>query len=161
MYFWNIKKLKTQLIAGPLTERETLPYLIATVLMYSLVQYFPDALPFNSLDYLEIVIASLGALLGTLWLYYKNMADAGSNFLQRYISLGWVVTIRVIVFALPVALAIVFLADTLGQYNDESGATNWIDIGIAITIELFLYLYFGKHLADVAQKTTGKPQEQL
>ena len=154
MYFWNIKKLKALLIERPMTEKEVLPYLIATMLLLTLVQYFPNALHFNAWDYLEIVIASIAVIIGTFWLYQKNLGDSGSYFLQRYFALGWVVSIRIVVFVTPVFIALVFLASYFELYNTESDATNWLDITLLTAIEVLLYWYFGRHLAEVAQKAT-------
>lgn len=160
MYFWNIKKLKALLIERPMTEKEVLPYLIATMLLLTLVQYFPNALHFNAWDYLEIVIASITVIVGTFWLYRKNFGDKGSHFLQRYFALGWVVTVRFIVFVTPVFIALVFLASNFGLYNAESEATNWVDTALLTVMEVFLYWYFGKHLADVASNASYR-QDQI
>lgn len=155
MYFWNIKKLKAQLTERPLIEKEVLPYLIATLLLFTLIPYMPDTLNFNIWDYLEMAIASLAVVIGTVWLYGKNLGNNkdnnGSHFLQRYIALGWVVFVRFVVFAIPVFIAIVFLASHFGIYNLESDATSWIDVLLITIIELLLYWYFGKHIADVAR----------
>ena len=156
MYFWNIKKLKALLIERPLTEKELLPYLIATLLMFTLVPYLPDTFDLNGWDYLEMAIASLAVIVGTVWLYHKNLSDAGTHFLQRYIALGWVVLIRFVAFAIPIFIAMVLLAEYVGLYNVESDATNWFDVVIIGMIELLLYWYFAKHIADVANNAKYK-----
>lgn len=154
MYFWNINKLKAQLIERPLTEKELLPYLIATLLMFTLIPYLPDTLHFNAWDYLEMAIACLAVIIGTLWLYAKNLGsnidNKGSHFLQRYIALGWVVLVRFIVFVIPVIILMAFLASNFALFNTESDATGWIDVMLITMIEVLLYWYFGKHIADVA-----------
>ena len=154
MYFWNINKLKALLIERPMTEKEVLPYLVATMLLLTLVQYLPNALNLKVLDYLEIVIVSTAVIVGTFWLYNKNRGDSGSHFLQRYFALGWVVMLRFILFVTPVFIGLVFLVSYFGIYNIESDATNWIDVLLISISELILYWYFGRHLAEVARKAT-------
>ncbi len=42
MYFWRIEKLKAAMAARPLSEREVLPYLIASIALSTAVLYLPQ-----------------------------------------------------------------------------------------------------------------------
>ena len=130
MYFWNIKKLKAQLIERPLTEREALPYVIAASLMYLLAfeiltysysAVSNEAVPYGILDYISLAFTIAINILGTIWIFKKNKVNSENYFLQRYTALGWVVLIRIMVFFI---LAMILLFVTLllsGIYGRLTG----------------------------------------
>jgi hypothetical protein len=170
MYFWNIKKLKAQLIERPLTERETLPYVIAVSLMYffalevltySYTAISSDPVPYSVWDYISAVFTVATTVLGTVWIFKKNKVSNENYFLQRFTALGWVVLIRVTAF-LIFAIALIFIALLLPSI---AGVFHWESYGsilessttflvINVLFYLFYYWYFGKHIAEVAQKAT-------
>jgi hypothetical protein len=147
MYFWSIKKLKAQLIERPLIEKEVLPYLIATLLILTLAQYASQPGNFNHWDYLELLLIILINITGTYLLYKKNEGDFGTQFLHRYFVLGWVIMIRVFVFALPVIVLSVFIGRVSGLTSGNDTDTSWLDVLNVSSVEIFYYWYFSKHLA--------------
>jgi hypothetical protein len=154
MYFWNIDKLKAQLIERPMTDRETLPYLIATFLLLTVSEYAPKSLHYNLFDYLEMTMTVIGFLFGTLWLYKKNQAEAGKQFLQRYFSIGWVALTKTIVILMPFMIILLIIASATNINDIDTGTKGWLDnVIVGITL-LFYYWYVGKHISDIAQKTT-------
>jgi hypothetical protein len=152
MYFWNIEKLKTQLIEKPLTDKETLPYLIATITLLIAVRYLPQVAQFNNWDYALLILELACVIVGSYWLYLKNKGDAGSHFLQRYFALGWVVAIRVIVFSIPIVVVIVGIITYMNLGEAFGETTNYLDFLFMLILELVIYWYNGKHLADLAAK---------
>lgn len=154
MYFWNIKKLKADLIERPMTDKETLPYLIATSLLYLASQFVPKSAHFNALDYLELAISVLSIVVGTLWLYQQNKADAGQHFIQRYLALGWVVFIRVAVVMFPIMAAMMTILSLAGLANLDTNVKSWHDIILIIIFTLINYWYLGKQMSEVAEKAT-------
>src|SRR5262245_4674371 len=93
MYFWRIEKLKKQMAARPLSEREVLPYLVVFVALSVAVVYIPQA-PLNVWDGLGAVWSVLLAVVGSIYIYRQNGGPGGQHFLQRYFAVGWVVTLR-------------------------------------------------------------------
>ena len=166
MYFWNIKKLKAQIIERPLTEREVLPYIIAHALMYlllmeliSYVYSFHEVgavtIPFGVWDYLSIVFAIVFTILGSIWLFKKNKVRSENYFLQRYTALGWVVMLRTTVIVLLVMLVLfvltqIIISDYFNQLFDSGISTFFF----GLFFYRYFYWYFGKHVAEVAQKAT-------
>jgi hypothetical protein len=104
MYFWRIEKLKKEMDARPLTDREALPYLVVFVALSAVASYFPQEAQ-NVWDRLEAVLSLLLSTFGTIYIYYRNGGANGQHFLQRYLAIGWVVTIRLV----PI-LILVFIA---------------------------------------------------
>jgi hypothetical protein len=154
MYFWNIKKLKAQLIEKPLTEKQTLPYLIALILLYDMSMYLPQPDVYSWLDGLEVAISLGTTFFGIIWLFRKNHGDAGSHFVQRYLALGWVVLIRFFVFSIPFFITVGILTYTLDLNTENTNITKWYDTLILIILTIGYIWYFGKHLAEVAEKAS-------
>jgi hypothetical protein len=166
MYFWNIKKLKAQLIARPLTERETLPYIIATALMYlilleiTIYGYSIDdggaqAIPYGIWDYLSITISILITIFGSIWLFNKNKVRSENYFLQRYTALGWVVIVRTTVFVLFTFLILFALTQIIiSDFFNKIFDSNISVFVFGLCFYLYFYWYFGKHLVEVAEKAT-------
>jgi hypothetical protein len=147
MYFWHIEDLKKDLVAGPLNDREVLPYLLIFVGLSALVLIFP-AESMNPWDYALAISTLLITVGGTVYVYYCNGAAAGSHFVQRYLAIGWVVTVRwgvAVIFAFVVLL---FLIDTSGDETTPITAVFWI------TAEVALYERIGHHIRAV---TSTKP----
>ncbi len=80
MYFWNIEKLKNDLIAKPMSDKDALPYLITTLLLYVASQYAPKPVHFGNLDYSILAISISSIFVGTFWLYKKIMAMQANSF---------------------------------------------------------------------------------
>ena len=151
MYFWNIEKLKTQLIERPLTDKETLPYLMLTMAFIPMGFMSQPAQP-NMWDYVLLFINVVSGIAGAYWLYLKNNADAGNHFLQRYFTVGWVAGIRFIVFLIPVFIVltgILFFTKSEPIFGEFMGFGGVL---LSSALMLTFYWYLGKHIADVAEK---------
>lgn len=103
MYFWRLEKLKTEMAARPLSEREALPYLVVFVALSSAVAYIPQT-SHNLWDGFGAVWSVLLAAVGTVYIYRQNGGAAGQHFLQRYFAVGWVVFIRWLAVLILVAV---------------------------------------------------------
>lgn len=144
MYFWNIEKLKQQLAQGPLSERETLSYLLAFSIVITLSMWGNgEWVWWQAL--LEVVLA----VAGTLYVYRRNGGDGGEHFLQRYMTVGWVVGIR---YTVPFMLlliggfAVAAVAGVLEQIDE------WVYALITTLFSLLLYWRIGHHIGDVVAR---------
>lgn len=142
MYFWRIEELKSKWKSAPLSDREVLPYFLIYLVAGELVFLIPSP-TMNFWDYANVLYGSALTLLGTLYVYRLNGGNEGVYFLQRYLSLGWVIAMRVAAVALPVfvILSIVF------RLPDES---NGFVFGYFAVVGAALYQRLGKHIRDVA-----------
>ena len=150
MYFWRIEKLKTEMAIRPLSEREALPYLVVFVALYTAVTYIPHT-PQNLWDGLGAVWSVLLAAIGSIYIYHQNGGAGGQHFLQRYLAVGWVVTIRWLVV---VILAAVPLYGTLAAVGADTESTHWYDFLFLAAVETFICWRIGYHVRDLAQRTT-------
>ncbi|MDP1604456.1 MAG: hypothetical protein Q8M03_14465 [Legionella sp.] len=119
MYFYSIEKLKQRLAAGPLQEREGLPYALAFAFSTSLVTSLPNE-SLNRWDYTETFFSLILSIIGTYWLYRQNGGDSGRDFIYRGIVLGWVVFVRLATVAIPAMFGMIVILDFLGALTDET-----------------------------------------
>ncbi len=93
MYFWQIERLKQKMIVCPLSERETLSYLLVYVSCTIVLEYIPHNFS-NIWDSFYAIFSTLLTVLGTVYLYRQNGGANGQHFLQRYFAISWVITLR-------------------------------------------------------------------
>ena len=151
MYFWRIEKLKTELVAHPLSERETLPYLVVFVGLSAAVGYIPQTMS-NVWDGLGAAWSVALAVVATIYIYRQNGGAGGQHFLQRYFAIGWVVAIRWLVVFI---LATVAFYGTLAAVGADTESTHWYDFLFLAVVEAVIYWRIGYHVRDLAQRTTA------
>ena len=151
MYFWRIEKLKTEMAARPLSEREALPYLVVFVALSSAVAYIPQT-THNLWDGLGGVWSVLLAAVGTIYIYRQNGGAGGQHFLQRYFAVGWVVVVRWFVVLILVAVA---FYGTLAAVGADTESTHWYDFLFLAVVEAVIYWRIGHHVRDLTQRATA------
>lgn len=151
MYFWRIEKLKTELAARPLSERETLPYLIVFVGLSTAVGYLPQTMS-NVWDALGAAWSVAVAVVGSIYIYRQNGGADGQHFLQRYFAIGWVVTVRWLVVLIVVGVA---FFGTLAAVGADTESTHWYDFLFPAVVEAVLYWRIGHHVRDLAQRAVA------
>ena len=147
MYFWNIKKLKADLKDKPLTEKQILPYVIATLVLYYLSAVIaPVSSDRNGI--LETSLIVLSIVIGTYWLFKKNHADAGQYFIQRFFAIGWVASIRFGIFSL--VISVLLYASSILKVDTAS--TSNAELIIESILIILGYWYIGTHITEVANE---------
>lgn len=149
MYFWRIEKLKAELATRPLTDRETLPYLVYFVGWTTAASFIPATFT-NVWDGLGAAWSVLLAVIGTLYIYRRNGGADGQYFLQRYFAIGWVVAIRWLVI---LVLAIVAFVGVLTALGSEAEDTTWYEFLFLAIAEAVIYWRTDHHVGDVANRT--------
>ena len=156
MYFWKIKKLKSQLVDQPLSDRESLPYVLvlAVFIQLSILAscFVEGKKPELLLDFVWVGVSCLGAFLGTLHLYRMNGGGEGQHFLQRFLAIGWVVGVRWSVLFGFWFFFLGALSLSLG-INLAEGAL-WQDVALSIPLMVFYYWRTGVHIRDVSCQAT-------
>ena len=141
MYFWNIEKLKEDLKKQTVTEGELFKYLFATVVVYCLgfmMPYTADIWYKLSILLMTVITAS-----GLYYLYKCNGGKNGKNFLEKYISLGWVVSVRwAVLVALPVMVVCLIILEAIGP-------SMYVAEGFFFDLVYISYFWMlGKHIKD-------------
>jgi hypothetical protein len=159
MYFFALKKLKSNLIEKPFTERQALSYLIANVALYTLVieilvtassfsTTVTDIPPYGIWNFIDSTASIISVFVGIAWIYKCNKSDAGQYFLQRYLSIGWVTSLWFLIVMILVSLLTLAIADESNNNADPSLTV------IYLALLIGYYWFFGKQIAEVAEKAT-------
>ena len=151
MYFWHIEKLKSEMAARPLSEREALPYLVVSVALNSAVAFIPQT-THNVWDGLGAASSVLLAVVGTIYIYRQNGGAEGQHFLQRYFAVGWVVSVRW--FAVLILVTVAFYG-TLAAVGADIESTHWYDFLFLAVVEAVIYWRIGHHVRDLVQRATA------
>lgn len=150
MYFWKIDKLNEQLISDGLSESEQFKYLMANSILYALaaIQYETP----NDYDTFAGVVGVFITILG-LWFIYKcNGGANGKQIIQRYLSVGFIVFIRIFVlFMLPAVIAALVIQEMyLGGAPEETTLSSFI---IILASQVILILWTAKNINYIANRT--------
>jgi len=152
MYWWNLRAAKRELSAEPLDSRRLLPYLLALLLLETLVVEFAFLAPSSQdLGVRQWFLASASVVvtvLGCLYIYRQNGGATGQRFLVRFLVLGWVTGIRITVFAFLGFLGLLLLGEAIPVLT--VGVENWADVIFGL-FTLIYYLYLGHHLGSLAR----------
>jgi len=152
VYFWNIKKLKADLISNEVSQRDIMYYLLAsTILTVGVIEsmrFLPQE-SVNMWDYIDAMSRILITVIGVIWVYRSNGGNLGVRFAERYLAIAWVTLIRFMVL-----LVLVFFAMALITFDEQdSGATKWWHVLIVQAWYLGYFWRVVKHTNDVANAT--------
>jgi len=152
MYWWNLRAAKRDLSARPLDSRQLLPYLLALVILETIVVEFaflaPSSQDLGARQWFFASATVVVTVLGCLYVYRQNGGATGQRFLERFLVLGWVTGIRVTVFVFFCFLGILFLAELSPLLS--GGLENWIDTVLGPFVFIY-YLYLGHHVGSLAR----------
>lgn len=145
MYFWKIDNLKNDLKNGPLTENESFKYLLATVIIYNLgMLNFGEN---NQWNLYFNATTGLISILGTVYIYICNGGKNGQNFIQRYLSLAFVLSIRWLAIVLiPISISYFIILEIFFYLPDTTTPS---DIVFFSFIYLSYFYLFRIHIKDL------------
>jgi hypothetical protein len=117
-----------------------------------LVLALPDTYQ-NKWEIISEFIAIPIGIIGTIYIFQKNEGKNGIYFLQRYLSIGWVISIRLLLMCvLPVMIIISIVKSAVGY---RINSYMWYDAMFWAAFAFFWYLRVGFHVGEVAnQKNT-------
>jgi len=162
MYFWNIKALKKELVANALTESQVFVYFLAVLTLetvtYQLATLFPGTGDADVWDYAEYAGSVVFTVGGTLLAYRLNGGSAGRGFLARYFPLMWVLTVRFLVFLLPLLvlamIPMVYFSEALlgtDAAGEDFAALSIYVVMLSWVWFLVFYYRLAVHIRDVAR----------
>lgn len=165
MFFWKINKLKEILLIRSLTNKELIQYYIASGILLSFVTAILEISPASNAFQVgfNLIISIAIILIGSNYLYRKNGGASGRQLLDRLLSIGWVVTIRLLAFGMPIILILTLVAAIFGgvfyglagKEPDEEGMESALNVLLSIMVHVWAGLVFwrtGKHISDLAKE---------
>lgn len=163
MYFWKIDSLVRDLQSRSLEQSERAKYLIAWISVTAFVLeasfYLTEPLPATYLQLGFSAAVILISAAGTYYCYQVNRRADDRDFLARFISLGWVVGIRLGVFFLIVYTIYVIAGYSfMGERFDEFLApSSIVEILITLVLSVLFYLLVARYI----EKTAAGSEKEL
>ena len=160
MYFWRIEKLKEDIRANQLSEKDRFIYAFIYVVLGAIGM---EAMMFMPLEHGDIwdAIESVSNVViltvGTIFAFKANGSTKGSDFLGKYFSLGFVIAIRFLVYAIPLFIAL-FVYYLLAFGKEEEIPTNYVDVIPFLIWYVALYWRLYVHIKQVNQEQGAKRQ---
>jgi hypothetical protein len=151
MYFFKYHPLKEILKNRELTDRQALPYIFVFMGLTAFFMSFPLLDEMNGWDYLSGFLSVILSIAGVYYAYLQNGGAEGYDFIQKYIVLGWVVSVRVLLISIPIFFVAFLTGDFLGLVEDTSTA---YDVIILAAFEVILYQRIGRHIRDTKTITS-------
>ena len=120
MYFLRYKSLKEKLRTRSLSDREALPYLVLFAGLAAVAYLLPNTEEFNTWDWIQGTLSVALAVGGVIYAYRQNGGRQGFDLIQKYVVLGWVVTVRCLLVFIPCGIALYLLGWALGLLADDA-----------------------------------------
>lgn len=150
MYFWNIEKLKKSIKNSDLSEKDKFLYalffLIPMYIFYEIDKWFPAT---KSPNFLDGVVSSsyiFICLLGSLYAFKSNGGNKGTDFLGKYFSVSFVLSIRFLVFM--VLLLLVFEIGSNIITGGHLEKNELYEAILLIFVEILFYWRLATHIND-------------
>lgn len=155
MYFFRIKPLKEELAGPGLIEKERLKYLLIWFVPQTLALFTSR----DSEDFWGFIggffIAGI-ELAGVLYAWRKNGGSEGRAFLDRYLSISWVVTVRTLIFVFALIAIPMMILGAIGQsesLDELHPILSILSMGLMVG---FIAYSVGRHIAEVRQSADAR-----
>lgn len=151
MYFWNIEALKLRIVSNLLDETDRFIYAFINIIFGVIaLEFFHVFMPENPsmYDRLASLLNILTVAAGTYLAYRANGASKGEDFLGRFFSLSFVVTVRFTVFLIPVFI-VLSVFDSLLQGFSDGVMGNLLEVLVFALWTILLYVNIIKHISQV------------
>ena len=150
MVFWNIEKLLKKLSSQKLTQKELFFYFFGFTFLEFIVSnpFLSEESYLNSIfQWFDWGIFLLCSLISLGVCFYSNGGNQGNNFIERYIAIQFVMTIRYSVFIIFAAIILLICG-----FDFENERTSFI-----FSIAFYLVITFKeisnfKYLANITNK---------
>lgn len=158
MYIWNKKALEQKLIADSLTEREKFSYVFVLTISYSLAASIGAFLPqeVSEIAIIGHVVILLLTVIGIIWCFQINQNGDGKNFVERFICMGWILSVRVLLlyFAFLIAISVGLTLAYPEQYQESFNGPSIIwDILLGGGVTLIYYWRIAVSITTIANAT--------
>lgn len=159
IYFWNIAKLKSELINKPLSGWQALIYFICIfcIQIVPWVLAYTADVNFNLWDNIDTAVFFIFLVIGTVYCFYANSGRSGKDFISRYVSLSWVFGVRYTIMVVIPAGVFLYLIPSL--FIDLPENTRWHDVLFNAILKFPFYVILARHIRDVALKRVPSEKE--
>lgn len=150
MYFWNIDALKRDFLQGRFSQTQAFYYLVLMLVLFTLpVGIWGDNTTVwdKASFWAELVFV----VFGTAVAYKSNGGHDGREFIERYVSLSWVLFIRLLPLLILIALVASIFRDI---FISDAGYSFTVYDFAAVTLMSFIYYWrLSHHMSDLSQSS--------
>lgn len=152
MYFWKIEELKNTLRNSQLPEKSKFIYLFLTnfffILIINLLSLFPSKQ--DEVDLYLMVTGIINFIVGSCLIYMANGGNNGKYFLSKYISIGFVLGIRMFVFLLCVIFPIYLIINAIiSSHSQIYFLKNELYFACFFIFDIIYYRRFYIHIKEL------------
>ncbi len=150
MNWIDLSDAESKLIENKFEDKEALKYLIAFIIIYTLVSF--GVIKGNILGFISVVLQIIISVWGILKVFKVNELGDGKDFFKRYIVISWIVSFRLFLVALFVIIPMFFLFKffegslVLGYFYIE----DIINLIFGSIFSIIYYLYFAKSIKRIS-----------
>ncbi|MGM0430088.1 MAG: hypothetical protein ACQEQ2_07295 [Pseudomonadota bacterium] len=148
MYFWNIDALKRDFLQGRFSQTQAFYYLVVMLILFTL----PIAIVGDSntvWDKASFWVELVFVVFGTAVAYKSNGGRDGREFLERYVSLSWVLLIRILPFCVLIFLVAGILEKIL--VGDVGYELTGYTFAAGLLVNVIFYWRLSHHMGDLSQ----------
>lgn len=154
MQFISAKPLIDKYRSGTFQEAEVAPYFMAYVILMAIASGFAFG-EVNGWSVASGLATVVITIMGVLHLKKQNNDSFGNSFLSKYFSLGWVITFRMLVMAIPAAVVILGLAAIVGGDDAIEPAVAVFTIAYSVLFYWWLGLLFAESNQNKSEDATS------
>ena len=139
MRIWDIEGLIKDLRNKTLSPREEMLYLMFTIILYAFSAGSSNTETYwGSMSILFIVTITA---FGILWCYQANQNGDREDFIKRYISLSWLITIRMFLLTVILSLGFMAVVKNVPAIPDTPENVEIFTFCISVLVEIIYYIW--------------------
>lgn len=153
MYFWRIRKLRHELVIKPLSEKDSVNYLMAFTIFYFVLIFLHALHPrdYVSPYYLLFLLSFFTIKIGGIYYCYRtNGGNKGEFFLQRYLALAFVEMMRFILIGLILLICSVLAMAILAEEKHLYEHHFWFAVIYLLILIVCYYWRLSEHFRYVS-----------
>jgi hypothetical protein len=136
MIWFKIKNLEHQISIGQLSEKNTLHYLLATIVYGLIYNLYSVICGYSYFTLAETLLAIITAIIFLPILYKENQKIDNHNFIARFIAIGWVVKMKLLLYT----LVFIFFYLNFFDLNSENKSSYFILFAFSLFIQILFYV---------------------
>jgi hypothetical protein len=151
MIWFNIKELELKLKGGEMSDKDFFQYLLANMILYSVVPYLSDSSSTKWILAIEIVFALAITVIGTKMTFDINSRGDNKDYFKRFFALSLVVAIRLIVFTFIALVPVVVIARIANSFGTVEGLDDFYNLALTIIFSLAYYYMLTRSFERVSK----------
>jgi len=150
MNWINLSDAENKLKNDEFSDNEALKYLIAFIILYTLIGF--GVIESNFLGFISVVLQIIISIWGILKVFKINELGDRKDFFKRYIVISWIIGFRLFLISLfvliPFGILFKIFADNLMLWNFSIKEIFNLVFGVIFSI--IYYSYFAKSIKRIS-----------